>query len=205
MRGAREKSGVGNGFTEWTAPMRARAAGNNRSATASQLTFGDRFDLYVKDTYGPMAVMGIGIGAALTQWTTHNPREWGQGFPGYGRRVASGFARNAISHTVALPVAYLDNEDPRRYPSNRHGIWPRVQYAVVHTFVVRNMTGGQMPAYSRVAGIYASAFAANAWYPERSADTHHALVRGSTSMASAVANQVFREFWPDIKKALHFK
>jgi hypothetical protein len=166
------------------------------------ITFRERFEHYLKDTYGPVSLIGPGAGAALTQWITHNPRQWGQGFDGYGRRVASGYGRNVISNTVALPIAYLDREDPRYYPSKRSGIWPRARYALVHTFVARKTTGGEMLGFSRIAGTYAAAFAANAWYPASSADTAHALYRGSTAMASGIVYNELREFWPDLKRIL---
>ena len=60
-----------------------------------------------------------------------------------------------------------------------------------------------MPAFSRFAGVYGAAFIANSWYPQSRANTGHALLRGSTALAAAYAWNVFREFWPDIKNAIH--
>jgi hypothetical protein len=173
-----------------------------RSPATGRISLREHFDLYVDDTYTPASLLGPVVGAALTQWTTHNPRQWGQGFDGYGRRVASGYGRKVIANTVAFPIAYLDHEDPRYYPSTRKGIWPRARYALIHTFVTRKTTGGEMPFFSRIAGTYAAAFAANAWYPASSADTGHALYRGSTAMASSIVYNELREFWPDLRKIL---
>ena len=52
-----------------------------------------------------MSFLGPGVGAALTQSVTGNPREWGQGFGGYGRRFASGYGRNIISNTIFIGFA----------------------------------------------------------------------------------------------------
>jgi len=179
-----------------------QAIPTTRFTPAARPSFREYFDQYVDNTYGPGSLLGPAVGAAMTQWTTHNPREWGQGFDGYGRRVASGYGRKVISNTVALPIAYLMHEDPRYYPSKRKGIWPRARYALIHTFVTRNTKGGEMPFFSSIAGSYAAAFAANAWYPASSADAAHVFYRGSTAMASGIAYNELREFWPDLKKLL---
>jgi hypothetical protein len=191
------------GVTELrTSPPSRKAMTTTPSTPQSQLTFRQRFERYLNDTYRPVSLLGPGVGAALTQWTTHNPRQWGQGFDGYGRRFASGYGRNVISNTIALPIAYLDHEDPRHYRSDRKGIWPRARYALVHTFVTRKTTGGEMPFFSHIIGTYSAAFAANAWYPAASADTAHALYRGSTAMAASIVYSELFEFWPDLKQMI---
>jgi hypothetical protein len=59
-----------------------------------------------------------------------------------------------------------------------------------------------MPFFSRIAGSYAAGFIANAWYPASSADTAHALYRGSTAMASSIVYTELEEFWPDLRKLI---
>lgn len=157
---------------------------------------------YVKTTYAPIAFAGPVAGAALTQWVTGHPMDWGQGFPGYGRRLLSGYSRQVIANTVALGVALADGEDPRHYPTGRHGIWQRGLYSARQTFVSRKESGGEMPDYSRIIGAYGAAFVANTWYPARESNTEHALYRGSTALASNMVWQLFREFWPDISRKL---
>jgi hypothetical protein len=192
----------------WT-PGRALAAlpqiARARSSAKFRLDLADRVGFYARNTYGPTSFLGPAVGAALTQWVTGNPREWGQGFGGYGRRLASGYSRNVIANSIALPIAAFDHEDPRYFPSNRRGIWPRAQYALVHAFVVRNEAGREMPAYSRIIGAYGAGFASNTWYPRSSADTKHALYRGSTALASSMAYTVLLEFWPDAMRLMHLR
>jgi hypothetical protein len=48
-----------------------------------------------------------------------------QGFPGYGRRVSSGFGRQIIANTLGLGVIFIDGDGPRHYPAGRRGIWKR--------------------------------------------------------------------------------
>jgi len=161
-----------------------------------------KYRFYWQTTYTPFALTGPVLGAAVTQWTTRNPPEWGQGSPGYGRRVLSGYSRQVIANTIGLGVMSADGEDPRHYPTGKSGIWKRGLYAARETFISRRVSGGEMPDYSRIVGAYAAGFASNAWYPARYSNTKDALYRGSTALASDIIWQEFKEFWPDIRHKL---
>ena len=169
---------------------------------ARRLTIGERFRIYRHSVLNPDSAVAPALGAALAQ-ASNEPPEWGQGATGYGRRLASGYGRMVINRTIRFGVAALDHEDPRFTYSNEAGFWRRFRYASLHYVMARTDSGGQMPAFSRFAGTYGAAFIANAWYPESRANTGHALMRGSTALAAGYAWNVFREFWPDIKKAIH--
>jgi hypothetical protein len=182
-------------------PMVAPVAATSLSPGESvPFTTHQRLHFYAATTFMPIALAGPVGGAALTQWVTGKPEEWGQGFPGYGRRLLSGYSRQLIANTAALGVAFADGEDPRHYPTGRHGVWQRGLYSARQTFVSRKVSGGEMPDYSRIVGAYSAAFVANAWYPARSSNTKYALYRGSTALASNMVWQLFREFWPDARR-----
>lgn len=169
---------------------------------ARRMTLGERFRIYRHSIFNPDSAIGPAFGAALGQ-ANNEPPEWGQGASGYGTRLASGYGRLVINRTIRFGVAAIDHEDPRFHYSNQAGFWRRFRYASVHYVMAGTDGGGRMPSYSRFAGAYGAAFIANAWYPESRANTGHALMRGSTALAAGYAWNVFREFWPDIKKAIH--
>ena len=169
---------------------------------ARGLTFSERLRIYRHSLFNPDSALAPAFGAALAQ-ASNEPPEWGQGASGYGTRLASGYGRMVISRSIRFGVAALDHEDPRFTYSNEAGFWRRFRYASVSFVWARTDTGGQMPAFSRFAGAYGAAFIANSWYPESRANSGHALMRGSTALAAGYAWNVFREFWPDIKKAIH--
>ena len=177
----------------------------NPSLTMGSLTGGERIRIYSESTFGPQTLVGPAVGAAMTEWITGNPPEWGQGLKGYGRRFASGYARNVVTNTIAFGVAFADGEDPRPVRSHQSRVWPRVRFAIVQTLVSRTESGSRIPAFSRFAGLYGAAFVSNAWYPARTANTGQALYRGSTALAWSVASHVFYEFQPEIKKLLHLR
>jgi hypothetical protein len=165
-------------------------------------TTAQKFRFYVQSTFSPLSLTGPVIGAAATQWTSGNPPEWGLGFPGYGRRLLSGYSRQVIANTLGLGVMFADGEDPRHYPTGKHGIWKRGLYAARETFVSRRVSGGEMPDYSRILGAYAAGFVSDAWYPAPYSNTKDALYRGSTALASDIIWQEIKEFWPDVHRKL---
>ena len=182
----------------------ARPAASNTQrqfVAADHLTFHDRFHLYVSSFKKPDSVLAPAFGALVGQ-ARNEPPEWGQGGDALAVRFASDYGRLVVGRTIRFAVAAADGEDPGSDLSNLPGFWPRVRYAVIHTFVTRNQSGVEMPAFSRFAGVYGSAFVANAWYPPSRANTSHALRRGTLSLGAAVGWNVFREFWPDIKKGV---
>ena len=167
-----------------------------------RLSFHERVNIYYHSVTNAETVAGPAFGAGVNQ-LRNEPPEWGQGASGYGYRFASGYGRMIIGRTIRFGVAAVDHEDPRFEPSNETGFWPRARFAVVHYFVSRTDAGTPIPAFSRFAGLYGAAFIANEWYPASRANTTHALLRGTTALSSGLGWNVLKEFWPDIKNAVH--
>jgi len=167
-----------------------------------RLSLAERVDIYRHSITSFELVAGPAFGAAVNQ-ARNEPPEWGQGAAGFGDRFASGCGRMLIGRTIRFGVAAVDHEDPRFHLSNETGAWRRLRYATIHYFIVKTDGGSQIPAFSRFAGVYGAAFISNAWYPASRANTQHAVLRGTTALSAGVAWNVFREFWPDIKDALH--
>jgi len=174
----------------------------DKSKRPARFTIKDRILFYRETTFSPLALAGPIAGATVTQWTTGNPPQWGQGFPGYGRRLLSGYSRQVIANTIGLGIAFAANEDPRRRPTGEHGVWKRSLFAARGAFVSHTASGGLMPAYSRIVGSYAAGFVSDAWYPAPYSNFHSALYRGSTALASDIVWQEFKEFWPDARRKL---
>jgi len=177
-------------------------APRNPPLQARRITMPERWWIYRHSVCNPDSLLAPAFGAALAQ-ANNEPPEWGQGASGYGTRLASGYGRLVINRTIRFGVAALDHEDPRFSYSNEAGFWRRFRYASVQYVVAHTDSGKRIPAFSRFAGTYGAALIANGWYPESRANTGHALMRGSTALAAGWAWNVFREFWPDIKNALH--
>jgi hypothetical protein len=176
----------------------------DKSNVPAPFTMHERFRFYETTTFSPFAALGPLTGSALSQWITGNPPEWGQGFPGYGRRLLSGYSRQIIANSIGFGVALAAREDPRHYPTGEYGFWKRGLFAARDSFVSHNSSGGFMPAYSRIIGVYSAGFISNAWYPAPYSNVHSALFRGSTALASNIVWQEVKEFWPDIRRKIDF-
>ncbi|MGA2986402.1 MAG: hypothetical protein ABSG32_21580 [Terriglobia bacterium] len=173
-----------------------------RSGTASALTLQDRVNIYLKTYTEPSFYLLPPIGAAYDQ-RANNPPEWGRGLQGFDRRLASGFGRDIIAHTLKSGFAAADHEDPRHSFSKMHGTWPRARYAFVRTFESPTDGGGKSFAFASVAGNYGAAFISNTWYPKPYATVGHALGRGTSSLAIGILVNELREFSPDVGRCLH--
>jgi hypothetical protein len=173
-----------------------------QSNPPESFTAASRFRYYTQTTFSPFALVAPVLGASSTEWITGNPPEWGQGIPGFGRRLLSGYTRQVISNTITLGVSMADREDPRHYRTGQHGFWKRGLFAAREAVISRDVHGGLMPAYSRIAGDYAAGFISNTWYPSRESNFHDALYRGSTALASDIIYQEFKEFWPEVRRKL---
>ena len=169
-----------------------------KSTTAAPLTVGKRFEIYLKDTYDPLTFVGAAFSGGIDQ-LRNEPHEWEQGGRGYARRFGSWFGQVGIKDTIQFGVAALDGEDPRYHPSKRKGMWARSCYAVGQTFFPYKAKGGRMLAYSMVTGALSSGLIANAWYPDSRNSWGDGLARGGALVSGDIGNNLFQEFWPDIK------
>jgi hypothetical protein len=145
-------------------------------------------------TVGKGAIGRVTAGAAIGQ-ARHSPRKYGGGAAGFGKRMGSGFATNAVNKTVEHAVAAKLHEDLHYHRSNKHGIAPRLGYALKSTVITRNTkTGKNTPAAGRIAGHAAAG-----------AFTQGVLVAGSGAstagigLAADAGANVVREFVPPRK------
>jgi hypothetical protein len=186
-------------------PLAALAQTDSGAATPlavdHHLTLGQRAGMYAEATIGPVSFLSAAVSAGFNQWRDAPP-EWGQGGAGFGRRFGGRMAVNATGNAVEFGASALLGEDTRYFPSGRKGVADRTSYALIRTFVAPHEDGHRTIAASRFIGAYGSAFLANTWYPDRVSNTRGALLRGTWSILSDAGNNVFKEFWPDLKRKL---
>ena len=139
-----------------------------------------------KGAIGPVAAS---VGVAQLRKT---PSKYGGGAAGFGKRLGAGFATNAVNKTVEHVVAAKLHEDLHYHRSNKHGVAPRLGYALKSTVITRNTkTGKRTPAVGRIAGHAA----AGAFTQGVLAAGSGASTAGIGLAAEAGAN-VVREFVP---------
>lgn len=107
-------------------------------------------------TFGKGAVARVTAGAGINQLRGY-PSNYGGGISGFGKRVGAGFASNAVGRTVEHGLAAGLHEDLDYHRSGKHGVGPRLGYALESTVVTHDTrTGKRTPAVGRLAGHAAS-------------------------------------------------
>jgi hypothetical protein len=164
------------------------------------LTLKKKYLLSIEAIFGPGHLVAHALHAAMDQLDVR-PVAWGAHPDSLAIRFASGFGTSFLKHNIEFGVGAIDHEDPRYFRSGHGRPWTRVGYAVYHTFVVHNDSGGWMPAYSLVAADVGTPYLVRMWRPERF-QTAPVLQAGALSIGADMGANILREFWPDLKKAL---
>jgi hypothetical protein len=135
---------------------------------------------------------GAGIGTLR-----NSPHEWGQGPAGFGKRFASGLGRHIVKTGIEAGVGGLHHEDLHYHPSNLHGTFPRLKYAVKSTFVVpRRNRPGKTVALGRISGNMGAGLISRAWQPASTAGLGAGVATGGIGLGADVGVHVAEELWP---------
>ncbi len=149
---------------------------------------------------GPTAWVGFATRSALDQvWV--RPQSWGRGAQPFGISMASHFGDRLVHEDIAFGVRALMHEDPRYFRSGHGTVWQRTRFAVANSFAVHSDSGALMPAYSLFVSSYATPVLVHEWRP--GPFTFEREMRaGTIGIGVGVAQSVWREFAPDLKKHL---
>jgi hypothetical protein len=154
---------------------------------------------YVKHTFTPSSEVRSVAGAGIQQ-ARNNPREWGGGFSGFGKRLASGFGEHVVKGTIEFGVATVRHEELGYRPSNRQGFGPRLKYALASTVVTHKTTTGKPTfASGRVSGAFGSGFISRSWMPARFHTVASGAATGGILLGVDAGTHVAKEFWPEIR------
>ncbi len=94
------------------------------------------------ETVGKRAVGRVAAGAGV-QTLRNKPSKYGKGAAGFGKRLGAGLATNAVNKTVEHGIAAKLHEDLHYQRSNKHGVIPRLGYALKSTVITRNTKTGE--------------------------------------------------------------
>jgi hypothetical protein len=173
----------------------------NETAVYMPITVKQKFIIASKDSFDYPLVMLAGAIAGLGQLSNDNP-SFGQGMAGYGRRLGTSYADQAIGNmmTEAVFPAFL-REDPRYFRRGYGSVWSRTYYAATRIFVTRTDSGGKRFNFSELLGNATATAISNSYYPDnRTASAN--LEKLGQQMAVDAISQVLKEFWPDVKRKL---
>lgn len=179
------------------------------SATESSyepLTGEERWRLYWKMNYFSVgAYFGPFFDALLLDQATGSPAQWGGGFPGYGRRVASRTASAILQGTFQAPAAYLLHEDVRYIVSKQHGFGHRALHALAYSFLTYNNSGQPTVNVANLSAYYASTAVSTAWLPGHYKVFDYTLSNSTEQIGLTLPVNLLQEFWPEIVRTFHHR
>jgi hypothetical protein len=192
-----------NGTTLPEAPAPVSATGSGLYApvaTPGAQTFHDKFMAYAVGTFGPRAVAGAAIPTAfhMANPPAHYPREWRQGAEAFGRNYGDQLARESSMQTARFTVGALLHEDFRYRPADSKNTFARAGHALLFTFVDKSDSGHNRLAFASFAGAAAGGYVGNAYLPHGFNDVTHADARAAAMLSGFAANNLMREFEPEI-------
>ena len=173
----------------------------NESAVYTPITPKQKFTIAAKDSFDyPLLGLAAFI-AGYGQLDNSHP-EFGQGWAGYGRRVGTAYADQAIGNIMAEGIfPSLLHEDPRYFRRGYGGIWSRTFYAATRVLITKTDAGGTRFNFSEVVGNGVATAISNAYYPDDHSVGDNVEKLGQQIGIDAIS-QVLKEFWPDIKHKL---
>lgn len=158
-----------------------------------------KLDYHVKQTVGPLAIVGDAAYAAILQ-EVDTPTEWGQGGAPYGRRLASTAACSGIHSALAFGLDSALHEDPRYFRSGGGSFWRRAGHAFRGIILTRTDHGTETFSVWRFGSAYGAAYVSNQWYPGRLNTVALGFAQGSLQLGFDLARNLASEFGPDLKR-----
>lgn len=164
-------------------------------------TWVDRRQVFFKKLFGPQAILETVPGAAFDT-ARGFPRQWGRGAAGVEKRLASQYGQFVIGEGIEMGVSALHKEDPRYFRMPDRGFSKRLGHALASTVIVRGVNGGPTIGLARLADVYGSWAIATMWNPPDQRKPWKIAGNGTFGLTIKAGGNVFREFWPDVKRKL---
>jgi hypothetical protein len=180
----------------WIIPNFAAVSANTE---ATPLSVRGKFVIATQDSVDYSSFIWAGLQAGQSMALKSYP-ELGHGAAGYGRYYWRAFADQASgSFFTEAIVPALTHEDPRYYTLGHGGFFRRAGYALSRVVVTRTDSGGRSFNFSEIVGNGMEAGLANFYYPPQERSLHNTAVNWASQLEAASLNNLFREFWPDIR------
>lgn len=166
-----------------------------------QQTMGQRFSDYAVVTFGPRAVVGPALSAALLMARPPHgyPHDWRDGGGAFGRNYGGDLARAASLQAGRFFTGAFLQEDFRYRPSASRNPLARSVHAIAFTFVDKSASGQNRLALANFAGAAAGGFVGMLYLPPGYNNVSHAGVRTAVLFGSLAGQNLLREFAPDIQ------
>ena len=163
------------------------------------MTASERFGRYLLGIADGESLVRAAASGAIAQ-AENTPKEWRGGAEAYGKRVGNAYAEHVINRTVQYGLAAALHEDNRYFVSGQTGFGRRIKYAVASTLLARHDNGSRFLSFSRIGGAAGAAFISRQWQPRSTNSAGDAASSFGVTMAADIGFNVFREFWPGLRR-----
>jgi len=171
------------------------------TAVYMPITVKQKFTIAAKDSFDYPLLGLAAVIAAEGQLTNAHP-EFGQGWAGYGRRIGTAYADQAIGNMMTEGIfPSMLREDPRYFRRGYGTVWSRTWYAATRVLITRTDAGGKRFNYSEWLGNATGTAISNLYYPD-TRDAGDNVEKLTEQVGIDAVSQVLKEFWPDVKHKL---
>ncbi len=180
----------------WYAPV---------ATSSGPQSFHERFMDYAIVTVGPRTLFVPVVSAAIWMANPPNayPRDWRMGAGAFARNYGNALAPRVSMDTSRFLSGALLHEDFRYRPSRSKNPLVRSFHALAFTFVDKSDSGHNRVAIANFVGAGASGFVGNLYLPAGFNNLSHAETRTAFAFGRFAAQNLLREFIPDLLKATH--
>jgi hypothetical protein len=168
------------------------------ASSATPLSPGGKFKLFVNQSISPAFLFAAGISAAVSQ-ARDVPEAYGQGWDAYGSRYGATLARaSSNSFFGTFLFASVLRQDPRFFPQSRPSFWGSVKYSAKRVVVTRSDSGRDVFNASGLLGPLAAETLANVYLPVSEQTGAKTAERVGTDLAWKFAANMFKNYWPTV-------
>lgn len=166
------------------------------------LTARQKFNVFVQHTYSPSTFANAGLDAIYDKIQA-NDREYETGTMGLGQHFGIDLATNetdAFFQRFLIPS--LLRQDPRYFRNPELPLFRRVLYSVSRVLITRADSGKDTFNASEVLGGAASQALSDLYVPGKTQGLAPIRDRVTFDLATDAGMNLFREFWPDMRRKL---
>jgi hypothetical protein len=168
------------------------------TAVVPPVSVAKKFNMAYRNTFDPAVYPMVGVVAGFNL-------QYGSGRTGYLKQYVASLADYSVGNFLTSAILpSLLHQDPRYYERVSGGLFRRFTYAISRTLITRSDAGRAQFNFSEIGGNSIAAGLSNLYYPLSGRTVTGTLSRfASQVLTDALANEL-KEFWPDVRRKLHF-
>jgi hypothetical protein len=176
-----------------------------KDVALTPMTLGNRLRLFQSQSFTSPGIYIKSSFLGLVGQAKGDPKQWGGGMEGYGRRLSSNYSQSLVQNSLSTTGNALLQYEPRYNRCRCSGLWPRTRHAFLRNFLTYNKTEQELrPQFALYGAAFASGMISSAWKPRT--EIWEQGARGMLTQAEfGLISNWIGEFSPEISRVLHGK